>query len=576
MLDAVLWVVIVGAFVMFALAFGIGANDVSNSLGTSIGSKVLTYRQAILVAGIFEFLGSVLIGSQVTDTIRSKIVSLPIYAGEPELLMIVMLSALFGGAIWLIIASAFRMPVSTTHTTIGAIIGASLAAKGAVGVNWEKFGFIVLSWVVSPLASGIISAILFLVVRHLILRSDHPLKRGFILLPVIYGITFFINTFFIIYKGVPGLDLELWLGMVISISVGVGAALVIIWPGIYLLKKYIEWKQANVMIHYVNEHPNVEMVIKQRENKTAKTKLKEIETQKTIHIDHESSVDIIYKVRREHISKDGCCKGCWGRFQLFWLSQDYFLGGNAENDLDERIRKLESKESAAESTENCDLQDQSKSGPKCRAKCRSCLKHGYTKFHGILDRLTGQDNTRTNEVRENAERFHAKTETLFSVLQVLTACFDSFAHGANDVANAVAPFAAIYAIYSTGIVGSKSTVPIWILAIGGFGIVVGLIVWGYRVIQTIGRNLVKITASRGFCIELGSALSVVTASYLGFPVSTTHAQVGSVVAIGLTEGIKQVNGWLLIGILASWVLTLPFSGAFAALFLVIIRAGTGY
>ena len=576
MLDDVVWIVVVGALVMFVMAFGIGANDVANTLGTSIGSKVLTYRQAIVVAAVFEFAGAALIGAKVTDTVRKKIVDLAIYTAEPRLLMVVMLSALFGGAVWLIVASALRLPVSTTHTMIGAIMGASIAAKGGAGVNWEKFGFVALSWVVSPVASGIISAILFLIVRHIILRSDHPLKRGYVLLPIIYGITFFINTFFIIFKGVPGLDLELWLGMVIAISVGVGVALLIIWPGIPLLKKYIYWKERQVMGYYNDNHSEVEMQVKNRKDpkKPPKIKLKEIETGERVWIDHESSIDIMYHIRRDRVKPKDTC---WGKFKLFWLSQDYFLGGNANDDLEEHIHNDLEPLPEGETTPNPTPE---KNSGMCRGcgncgKCSAACKRGFDKFHKVLGHLTGQDREKNTELRDNAERFHFKTETLFSVLQVLTACFDSFAHGANDVANAAAPFAAIYAVYSSGMVESKSDVTYWILVICGIGIVIGLLVWGYRVIQTIGRNLVKITASRGFCIELGSALTVVTASYLGFPVSTTHSQVGSVVAIGLTEGIKQVNGWLLIGIVISWLITLPFAGLVAAAFVGIIRAGMG-
>lgn len=577
MLDGVLWIVIVGGMVMFCMAFGIGANDVANTLGTSIGSKVLTYRQAMVVAGLFEFAGAALMGAKVTDTISKKIVDLTVYETQPELLMVVMLSALFGGAIWLIIASALRLPVSTTHTMVGAVIGGSLAASGTSGVNGMQIGFVVLSWVVSPVASGIISALLFLFVRHVILRSKHPLKRGYWLLPVIYGITMFINVFFIIYKGSPGLglkNLELWLGMVISLSVGAGVALVVIYPGLPLLRKYIYWKERTVYAHYNDKHPEVDLTFKMKENDpTPKLKLVNIENGERVRIDQDETVDILYEIRRGNIKNK---KSCWGRFQLYWLSQNNFLE-KTETPIDDSSAPVDDDATPPDTCATTVVvpleTDEDLSNMTCGKRSIMCLKNGYKKFHNLLDRLQGIE--RSLEVRDNAERFHFKTETLFSVLQVLTACFASFAHGANDVANAVAPFAAIFAIYSSGVVTSKSDVPVWILVTGGVGIVVGLVVWGYRVIETVGQNLVKISPSRGFSIELGAALTIVTASYLGFPVSTTHSLVGSVVAIGLTEGIKQVNGRLLLGIVLSWLFTLPFAGGMAALFVVIIRNGMG-
>lgn len=571
MLANVLWIVVVGAIMMFLMAFGIGANDVANTLGTSIGSKVLTYRQAMVVAGVFEFTGAALMGSKVTDTISKKIVDLTVYETQPELLMVVMLSALIGAAIWLLIASALRLPVSTTHSMVGAVVGGSLAATGSSGVNGTQIGFVVLSWVVSPIASGIISGLLFLFVRHIILRSKHPLKRGYWLLPIIYGVTMFINIFFIIYKGSPGLglkSLDLWVGMVISLSVGAFTALIVIFPGLYFIKKYIFWKEQSVYTHYSSNHPEIELTFKMKENDpTPKLKLTNMNGDR-IRIEQDETVDILYQIRRDGIENKN---SCWGKFKMYWFSQRHFLEKTETMDNGESIDNNEE--------EIIDNSNNVSDKPNCckyscvNTKFVILMKKWYTLFHDFLDRIQGKD--RSDEVRETAERFHFKTETLFSVLQVLTACFASFAHGANDVANAVAPFAAIFAIYSTGLVTSKYDVPVWILVLGGIGIVVGLIIWGYRVIQTIGNNLVRITPSRGFSIELGAALTIVTASYLGFPVSTTHALVGSVIAIGLTEGLKQVNGRLFIGIILSWLFTLPFAGGMAALFVVIIRNAMG-
>ena len=626
-----LWAVIVGAIVMFLVAFGIGANDVANAMGTSIGSKVLTFRQAMFIAGIFEFTGAVFLGSHVTDTVRSKIVDLNNYVDSPDLLVVVMFSSLVGAAIWLFVASYLGMPVSTTHSIVGAIIGGSLSAHGARGLDGKSIGFIVLSWIVSPVAAGVLAGLFFLFIKFVIMRSRNPLRFGYILLPILYGITIFINIFFIIYKGAPGLGLDktpLWLGMVAAICSGLFVAGLVIFPGIFLIKKYLSWKEQAVVDYYTSSNnsssndsvkyelsmnigSNNSQIPKPRSNELKTNELKtneprsneprsneprsnehqfnepqivNIETGEVLKVCHIKSNEIV----NARLLKENPPDNFWRKMLHFWFSYNTLVSFKPEkskndelepneletNELNEsKTNELEPNELNESKTNELNESKTNELEPNNSNCFKRGLKKGWLRFHSVLRYLQGKDNV--SNVHETAELFEYKTESLFSVLQVLSACFNSFAHGANDVANAVAPFAAIYAIYVTGEVTGKSSVETWILVIGGGGIVLGLALWGARVSQTIGVNLIKVTASRGFCTELASALSVVVASRIGFPVSTTHAQIGAVVSVGLVEHPKQVNGRLLLGILISWLLTIPFAGAISAALTAIIKAGMG-
>ena len=439
-----LWILIVGGIFAFTAAMGIGANDAANAFATSIGSKALTVRQAVVLAVIFESLGAILMGSHVTDTIRKGIVNYECFEEQPYTLMYGSMWVLLAVTLWLFLASKWEMPVSTTHSCVGGMIGIGIALGGTHCVNWYEpkdtfpfvggVGGIVASWVISPVFSALIAIALFGTTRALVLRKKFESMRSNIAYCILVGFVVTINSFFIIYKGAKGLGLhKTELGTAMGISFGLGALSALITIPI------VPWLKRKV-----------------------------------------------------------------GRIQE-----------TGDIELPDKI--FNNKEEA------------------------TCVA----------------------AIHKNAENFDVRTEELFKYLQIFTAICDSFSHGANDVANAIGPFAVIWAIFQTGELDKKTdmgTDAYWILAIGGVGIALGLLVYGYKITRAIGEKLCKITPSRGTAIELGSALVIIIGSRLGLPLSTTHCQVGATVGVGLLEGRAGVNRWICGKTVIGWIVTCVIVG----------------
>ena len=398
----------------FYMTWGIGANDVANAMGTSVGSGAITVKQAIIIAAIFEFAGAFIAGGQVTKTIRKGIIDPGSITGSPELLVYGMLAALLAAAIWLMIASTRGWPVSTTHTIVGAIVGFAMAGIGMDAVNWGKIGSIVASWLVSPLIGGTIALLLMLSVRKLILNAEQPFEQAKKWGPVYVFLVGFIVALVTLFKGLKHLKLEL--------------------SG---LESFIAALVIGIIVAFIGK-----MMINKVQVDTA-----------------------------------------------------------ADRD-----------------------------------------------FH------------------------YASVEKAFTPLMIFTACAMAFAHGSNDVANGIGPLAAVVSIVNSGgEVGQKAGLPIWILVLGGGGIVIGLATMGYKVMQTIGTKITELTPTRGYCATLAAATTVVLASKTGLPVSTTHIAVGAVMGVGLARGIGAVDLRVLGNIVLSWVVTLPVGGILAALFFFVLK-----
>lgn len=499
------WIFVCG--ILFALynAWGIGANDCANSFATSVGSGVLTLRKAVIIAAIFEFSGAVLMGSHVTDTVRKSIVDIDIFHKNPGALMFGMLCADLSSAIWLTIATYFKYPVSTTHSIIGAIIGFSLAYGGKDAVDWEQVGFIVLSWIASPLLASVFAFCIFYTIQRFIFGSAQPFEYTLILFPILTFFTFFINVLFIIYKGSPNLDLdemELWKCMLISISVGAVTAL----GAQYLYIPYVKRRLV------LNEEQTGE------EGRVVDTV--------------EGGVELRTKSYREATNS----------IQLEEV-------GESSTDPEDEIRPVTPVEE-----DKSYIYDNSKTIEFNINESKKYTKElEYNKL-----------NKEVNELHEKAVDIDERSDQLCSWIQIITACFSSFAHGSNDVANAIAPLATIYSIYQKGFIKDTADVPIWVLVLGGLGIVIGLATWGYKIIDRMGKQLTKITPSRGFVVELAAATTVIIASRAEIPVSTTHCQVGSILGCGMAGGMKNIKWSLVKGILFSWLVTLPFTGFLSA------------
>ena len=391
------------------MTWGIGANDVANAMGTSVGSRAITIKQAIIIAALFEFAGAFIAGGNVTKTIRKGIIDPSSIVDSPEILVFGMLAALLAAAVWLMIATTRGWPVSTTHSIVGAIIGFAVAGIGIDAVAWGKVSQIAASWVVSPLIGGVIAFVLMLSIRRLILDTENPFLSAKRWGPAYVFLVGFIISLVTLFKGLKHLNIELSVGMSFLVAALFGLALA-----------FIGW----LMIQRVVVDPS------------------------------------------------------------------------ADRD-----------------------------------------------FH------------------------YASVEKVFVPMMLFTACAMAFAHGSNDVANGIGPLAAVVSIVqSGGEVAQSASLPLWILVLGGTGIVVGLATMGYRVMQTIGTNITELTPSRGYCATLAAAATVVLASRTGLPVSTTHIAVGAVIGVGLARGIGAIDLRVIGGIVVSWVVTLPAGGILAALF----------
>lgn len=470
------WIVITGGLFSFIAAMGIGANDVANAYATSVGSKALTMKQAVICATIFESSGAILMGSHVTNTIRKGIANYECFQDDPGALMYGCMWVCFSVGIWLFIACKYEMPVSTTHSCVGGMIGMTIVLKGVKCVNWyekkETFPYIggvsgiVLSWIISPVFSAIISSLFFGGIRKFILRNKNSFNRTIYLFPILIGSTVTLNTFFIIYKGAKGLGLDdtplnqatLW-------SLGIGCiSIIIITPFSVVIKKKI---------------------------------INRVETIDTEEIEYN-----INNEKDKNVDKKFCCN----------------IITNVSNNL------------------NINLND-----------------------------VVTQDETIIN-IHDIAEKFDENTEEYFKTLQIFTAMCDSFSHGANDVANAIGPFAAIYIIGRDSYVSKKNELgpdAYWILGMGGIGISLGLILYGYKIIHAIGLKLCKITPCRGVAIELASALVIIFGSRLEIPLSTTHCQIGATIGVAILEDPYNCSGMnckILGKTIIGWVLTLIVVG----------------
>ena len=400
----------------FFMAWGVGANDVANAMGTSVGSRAITLKQAVIIAAIFEFSGAFLAGGQVTATIRKGIIDAGSISGTPEILVYGMLAALLAAGVWLLVATRLGWPVSTTHSIVGAIVGFAIVGIGMEAVKWGKIGSIVMSWVVSPLMAGSIAYALFVSVQKLILDNENPLERAKRYVPYYMFLVGFVIALVTLLKGLKHVGINL--STIQNYSIALGAGVVV------------------------------------------------------------------------------------------------FLIGVAS------IRRM---------------------------------------------RFDPADDTDFN---------FANVEKVFGVLMIATACAMAFAHGSNDVANAIGPLAAVVSVVSNeGQIAQKSALPIWVLLLGGVGIIAGLLTYGHKVIATVGSKITELTPSRGFAATLAAAITVVLASGTGLPISTTHTLVGAILGVGLARGIAALDLNVVRTIFMSWIITLPAGAILAIVFFFGLKLG---
>ena len=402
------FILIAAVLVGLYSAINIGANDVANAMATSVASGALTIKRAVFVAGVCNILGAVLVGSHVANTIRKGIIDPLQFSDRQDLFLFGMLAAVLGSALWVNIATYFKLPVSTTHSIIGGVVGFGLVSVGIAGIKWKVVLFVVLSWIISPIFGGVIAFTIFSIIKKFILSSKEPIAQAKKVGPFFTGMVGFILSLAVTFKGLKHLHLDLPIieALLISLCVGAGGFLL----GSFFLRRY-----------------------------------------------KERDTDPYYQV-----------------------------------------------------------------------------------------------------------------EKMANPLQVLSASFQAFSHGANDVANAIGPVAAIVIVIQTQKVEMQVAIPLWLLLLGGVGLAFGIYTWGYRVMETVGKKITSITPTRGFSAEFGTATTVLLCSRLGMPVSTTHVAVGNIIGVGLARGISAINLDVIKKIFSAWIISLPAAGLFSvAIYLIL-------
>ncbi|KAL7063905.1 hypothetical protein AAHC03_05028 [Spirometra sp. Aus1] len=558
--ESELVLVLVGFLIAFLLAFGIGANDVANTFGTSVGAKVLTLRAACTLASICELTGSIFLGGQVSETIKNGIVDTARFnstSDGPLLLMKGQVSSLAGACIWMLIATFFRLPVSGTHSIVGATAGYGLVQFGIHGIKWMGVLKIVVSWFAAPILSGGVSFIIFFFIKRFVLSKEKPLEPALRSLPFIFACTIIVNVFSVLFGGIPSFNLKipLWAVFVASFASGLVIGLIV-----YLLVVPFVRKRTLLYVE----------LLKQRELEgwDGTSSVGEPSRFRAFFMTS-------YKRFLDFVHCRSCCKG-HSMDAESGLHSSTSARVSADGDMMpkpiHRNEVLSSKSEllhpvASESTFDCrETPERTLDGDSFS---KEKIPDSPPKNDIIL--LSGTDVTASEDddaisYSEPAIATDRPEEAkVFSYAQILTATFGSFVHGGNDVSNAIGPLIGLWIVSTTGSVTIDKNTPILLLVYGGVGISVGLWVWGRRVIQTIGEDLTAMTPSSGVSIELGSAVTALVASKLRIPVSTTHCQVGSVVAVGLARSRKSVNWKLFINIFVAWVVTLPASAGISAL-----------
>ncbi|VVC92511.1 sodium-dependent phosphate transporter 1-B [Leptidea sinapis] len=626
-----LWLVVCGFVVAFVLAFGIGANDVANSFGTSVGSKVLTLTQACVLATIFEIAGAVLIGYKVSDTMRKGILDVSLYAdGGERLLAAGCLAALVAGAAWLILATALRLPVSGTHSVVGATVGFTLTAKGPVGVRWSTLGAIVLSWFISPVMSGAVSALLFWVVRKFILRAPQPLSAGLHALPFFYGATVAVNVLSVVHDGPKLLAMDkipMWAALAGSVALGAFAAACVRLFLVPYYKRQLTPKPVNFTLGVSNETTpantpthsakgvpqrptsllsedgkvleviaeSAEMVTLSDADKCS-LEVREMNARNRALLATMDDCSILSrslsppdKSRLQLIDADpqintlkyidetlSCCKSL-DSTQLVGMGESYdskngFLDDSLDTIGRSELGRISAVRAMSVAVEFDTPSPRIIKGPEVGSAWSIDCDGGVGRLPAITPNSSAAPLLRAvTPPRTTCAPPPPDTLRLFSFLQVLTATFGAFAHGGNDVSNAIGPLVALWLLYSEGSAHARAETPLAILVFGGVGIALGLWLWGRRVIRTVGEDLTSITPDTGFTIELGAALTVLIASKAGLPISTTHCKVGSVVCVGYSSQ-KGVDWSLFRNIIFAWVVTVPAVAAMASLAMLALEA----
>ncbi|KAJ7150110.1 phosphate transporter [Mycena crocata] len=550
-----------GLVFAFADAFGIGANDVANSFATSVSSRSLTLAQACIAAAVMEFLGAVLAGSRVADTIRSKIIDVKIFQDDPAVLMLGMLCALMASSTWLIFCTKIGFSVSTTHSIVGAVIGIGIAARGADVVNWgwTGVGGILASWLIAPAIAGCIASIAYLLSKYLVLERKSNTMNAIYMGPVAFFVTSGVCTMSIVWKGAPNLKLDkLSTPVIIGAIFGTAAVVAILSILFWVPFVYARVVKGDYTLRWYHFFLGPALW-----TRTPPADASEFTAAQAVpdyykgHRTHEEQAALDARTaaanRGEVSSSNGLDaeKGSQSDTQP-----------TRESPADARLKAVDDSHTIVGPfilPRNLFIIFRYKAGPFIK---RGLLRGVTQDVVGAQVARSEAEAERIKEIHSRAKQYPNKTEHAFSFLQVLTACTMSFAHGSNDVSNAIGPLATIYQVWSTGSSNSsKNPVPVWILVFGASAIVIGLATYGYHMMALLGNRIILHSPSRGFAMEFGAACTVVLATRLSIPLSTTQTITGATLGVGLCNGDwRAINYRVLAWLMFGWCLTLPVVG----------------
>lgn len=551
----------IGTLFAFLDAWNIGANDVANSFATSVASRSLTLKQAMCIASVMEFAGAMLVGSRVTDTIRTKVISIDLFQQDASVLMLAMVCAITGSATYLTIATRFTMPVSTTHSIMGGVIGVGIAAAGPNGVNWSFKGVssVFAAWGIAPGISAAFGAIIFLITKYGVMRRSNPVKMSFFMVPVYFFLTSFLLALLIVWKGGSAkIKLNDYQSVGVALGVGAGVAIIIATFFIPFLHRKIIKDDWELKSWEVIKGP----LLLSRPEPPVRPEGMEAGHIPDFYAGHLTAEELEAKRANEgrsfvHDTEGGD------------LEKGAASASQPMDRSDSDITPIPEPAATAQAQPHRQLSKPKKTPPPGAWYTPAVAFYWirYAIFHGVEQDVVDQQKHRDflsgdiEKVHATGEHYDNRAEYTYSFLQILTASTTSFAHGANDVSNAIGPYTTIYFIWSTGQISNKVPVPLWILAFGGAGIVVGLWTYGYNIMRALGNKITLHSPARGFSMELGAAVTIIMATKLALPVSTTQCITGATVGVGLCNGTWRTINWRMVAwIYMGWFITLPCAG----------------
>ncbi|KAJ4203886.1 Na+/Pi symporter [Fusarium falciforme] len=557
----------VGTIFAFLDAWNIGANDVANSWASSVSSRSVSYMQAMLGASLMEFSGALGVGGRVADTIRTKVVAVDAFDDSPQMLMLGMVCAVIASATYLTFATRFGFPVSTTHSLLGGVLGMGVGALGGSGITWIGYKEngsvdiqqgvvqVFLAWIIAPMLSGIFASMIFLFTKYGVLLRKNPAMKGLILVPFYFWLTASLIVMLLIWKG-GSYKVNLTDAQIPGVIVAAGAG----W-GLLMALTLVPWMYRVI--------------------------IKEDWQLKAYHI----FLGPLLLRRGPVPPPPEDFQGVVRNFYEGHLTREELEARRAQraSEVNEDLeanheKKVAAVDNTSEETPAPNPHPPHKSmvGPKPDAPWHSgafvwwAIK--FAVLHGVDKDIVSSQSEKSvvagdvEEIHARAAHYDNRAEFLYTFLQVMTAASSSFVHGANDVANAVGPYASIYQIWQSGEVpGKKAQVPLWILAFGGAGIVIGLWTYGYNIMRNLGNRVTLMSPSRGFSMELGSVITIILATRLKLPVSTTQCITGAIVGVGLCNGDWRSINWRMVGwIYMGWFITVPVAGLISGILMAFI------